>query len=80
MCQIIAIDTTIENFKELKKLLNNYVNHLEKNSEYFYLEAIKHNLNVLIKKEKIQDKEILETYQKLQNIGLSKAMKGHFVI
>jgi len=71
------------NLIELKRLLKKYLEYIENNEyeyEYEYLEAIKHNLQVLIEKEKIKDKEILEMYQKLQNINLNKAMKGHFII
>jgi hypothetical protein len=53
---------------------------LVKNNDFFYLKVIRHNLQVLIEKEKIKDKEILEKYQKLQNIDLNKAMKGYFII
>ena len=73
-------DLFILNLKELKKLLKEYINYLTKSKEFFYLDAIRYNLKVLIEKEKIQDKEILGMHQKLQNIDLNKALKGHFII
>ena len=68
------------NISELKDLLKVYFDYLVKNNEFFYLEAIRHNLKTLIKIFKIQDKDILEMSQKLENINLQNALKGHFYI
>ena len=70
----------ILNLKELKKLLKEYINYLEKNNEFFYLDAIRYNLKVLIEKERIKNNEILEIHQRLQKIDLNKALKGYFII
>ena len=65
--------------KELKQYLTDYINYLEKNKEFFYFDAIKNNLKILIENEKIEDENLLELNQKLNEINLQNEniFKGH---